>query len=817
LTTRLFQDARYALRVLRKSPGFTAVAVLTLALGIGVNTALFSVASYLLRSLPGVTHPEQLVQVWRQTTSKEGAIGIGLGFIPFQDYFEYRRATDVFTLAAAKVHPVRMMHEGASTPGQVEVVTGNYFETLGVKPRLGRVLQEDQLEVTSGAPVAVASYSTWQRRFGGAPDVVGKSVKLNGQPFTIIGVAPREFNGLARGFRIDFWVPTSAYDHLFPNDAGALTSRGRSWWIFTGRLKPGVSIEQAQDRAIAINKRLAEEFADDRGSEARVFANETGPPEQRRSFVFVLGGFLALGGLVLLVACANVCNLLLARAQARHREMAIRSALGASRGSLIRQLLTESALLAVLGGGLGLLLAVWTNSLITAWWWPEVDGRLDSQLTIDGHAMGYAGLLLFLATIVFGLVPALRLSSLNLVPALKGESSPRPSRRRLSGGLVIAQVGTAFVLLVISGLLVRSMRTAEQTDLGFDARNVLAAQLDLAAEGYPKSSWPRIYRDLRDRAASLPGVTSATIAGGLPMVDPNFGAAVPEGSPTAGIGHQQVWYFFADPDFLPTLHIPLLEGRNFEPTDDHDRRRVAIVTRSLAHLCWPGQSPLGHVLRMHAPETEGEPIEIVGVTADAKLGDFREHAPHGVFLSLAQSDPAVLSVVLRTTGDPRQWSNPLRRAIQEVSPEVQSSPQTYERLLQGAFFVFRVGAMFALALALLALLLAMVGLYGVIAFGVSQKTREVGIRMALGANASHVLWLFVRRGLILTAAGLALGLLGALASTRVIGAYLYGVSPVDPTTFALAPVVFGVVAVLASYLPARRATRVDPMVALRCE
>jgi predicted permease len=378
-------------------------------------------------------------------------------------------------------------------------------------------------------------------------------------------------------------------------------------------------------------------------------------------------------------------------------------------------------------------------------------------------------------------------------------------------------VGTAFVLLIVSGLLLRSMRAAEDTDLGFDAKNVLVAQLDLATEGYPKAAWPALYRDLRATASALPGVTRATIAGGLPLADPNFGAIEAEGSVTAQAGHQQIWYFFADPDYLRTLRIPVLAGRDFAPTDDHDHRRVAIVTRSLAERLWPGQTALGRRVRLHNPETEGEPIEIVGVAADAKLGDFRDGAPHGVFLSLAQSDPSPVSVVVRTAGVPGAWSNDLRRAMLQVNADMHASPRPYAELLQGAFFVYRVGASFAVALAVLALVLAMVGLYGVIAFGVSQKTREVGVRMALGADAGHVLWLFVREGLILTAIGLVAGFFAALGSTRLLAAFLYGVRPTDPATFVVVPALFGAVAFLASYLPARRATRIDPMVALRCE
>jgi predicted permease len=810
---RFLQDIQYALRMLVKSPGFTTVAVVTLALGIGANTALYSVARSVTRTQPGVARPDELVQVVGKTTAKDG----GFGLLPFQDYFEYRQASDLFALAGLKFNLAKVTFRGDSAQVGIAVVTGNYFDVMGVKPLLGRAFREDETEARTDTTIAIASHVAWQQRLGGAKDIVGQTVKLNGQPFTIVGVAPEGF-GQGVGPVLEFWVPTGAYDQLMPHDAGALTQRGRSFWGFVARLKPGVTLEQAQARLTPIATRLEGEYPNtNRGITARVVGDDGGDPARRYAFLFAVTAFMILGGLVLLVACANVCNLLLARAQARHREMAIRAALGASRGRLVRQLLTESVVLALLGGVVGVLFAVWTNDLLMAYWRPDVDLAINFGFEIDASALGYTAILLLMSTFFFGLVPALRLSSINLVSALKGDGgSPGGRRRWLSGGLVVAQVGTAFVLLIISGLLVRSMRAAQRSDLGFHPEKVLVAQLNLNVEGYPKSSWPQLYRDLRERVSAVPGVEKVSLAEGLPIVGWGFASFFVEGAD--GVGErQQTGLATVDADYFDVLGMPILEGRAIQATDDRDHPAVAVVSQSFAKHYWPGQSAVGRTIRLH--ELGGPQLQIVGVVRDVQFGTFNEGSARAVFASLYQNDSAGVSLLVRTPGEPQAWAPGLRGAVKDVNPEMLLlGVQSFERALaQSAFFVFQVGATLAIALGVLALLLAIVGLYGLITFGVNQKTREVGVRMALGAASDHVLWLFIRRGLVLTAGGLAAGLLVALATARLIASFLYGISALDPATFVVVPVLFGLVALLASYLPARRATRVDPMVALRCE
>jgi predicted permease len=813
--SRLGQDVAFALRMFVKSPAFTIVAVVTLALGIGVNTGLFSIANFMLKDVPGVQEPERLVQVWGQIAEKSGGFG-GAGFVSYLDYFEYRRATDVFDLAAEQVYQMKASWKEETGRTLGEVVSGNFFDVMGVKVTRGRAFTAAETETGSGPAVTVITHTSWQRRFQGQ-DVLGQTVKLNGQPFTIVGIAPENFNGLVRGAIVEFFVPTAAHDQLFPGNAGALAERGRAFWLFTGRLRPGVTIQQVEARIKPIAEQLAADYPKtNRGLAAKVFPL-AGNPEQQRGFLFVIGAFMVLGFLVLLFACANVCNLLLARAQARHREMAIRAALGAGRGRLVRQLLTESVVLAAVGGALGVLMAVWTNSLVMAWWSADAEVPLQRFLVVDGRTLGYTALLLVVATISFGLLPALRLSSLNLVGALKTEgASPRGSRRWLSGALVIGQVAAAFVLLIICGLLVRSMNKARDADLGFEPKNLLAASIDLSLESYPRAAWPTLFRELQQKMAALPGVESASVSEGLPLIA--GGGTYPMKYEIDGVeGPQHSNFNFADEHYLRTLRLEVVEGRNIQATDDSDHRGVALVSKSLANQYWRGQSPIGrHIHPDFVKDNDG--LEIVGVFPDIKAGDFREPS-RLVLLSVYQTERPDLNLLLRTKGEPTQWASALRGVVKQVSPEMSLfQVGSYERQLRrGVFFIFEVGATFAFALALLALVLAIVGLYGLIAFGVSQKTREVGIRMALGAAAAHVLWLFIRRGLILTGAGLAAGLATALALGRVLSTYLYGVSSFDGATFVAVPAALLIVAIAASYLPARRATQVDPMIALRSE
>jgi predicted permease len=814
--SNLLKDLAYGVRMLLKSPGFTGVSVLTLALGIGANTALYGVASELLKAMAGVPHPEELVDVVGMRTNEEG----GYGLLPYADYIDYVALDEVFSLSAVKGTLVKLTWKTDSALVLAEIVSGNYFDMLGVRPILGRTFSGDETAGSVGSPVTVVGYAAWQKRFGSVTNIVGETVKLNGQPFTIIGVAPKGFVGRGRQIAQDFWVPTSAYDLLVPADTGALRERGRAYWTFLGRLRPGVSLEQAQARVTSIADQLARDHpSTNRGITARVLLENVGDPRQARVFRFAVFAFMVLGGLVLLVACGNVCNLFLARAEVRQREMAVRAALGASRARLIQQLLTESVVLAVLGGLAGVVAALWTLDLLRSWR-PDIDIPIVPGLVVDRGALGYAALLLVLSTLFFGLVPALRLSSLRLVPAIRGDRTGEGgSRRWFSGMLVIGQVGAAFVLLIVSGLLVQSLRAAQRVELGFDPANVLTARLDLSLEKYDKRAWQNLYREIRDRLAALPGVVGVSVAQGLPILRPDGASFFVEGLSGAEGDRQEATLIYADPEFLRTMRIPLVGGRGFEPGDNRDRPNVALVNRSFAEHYWPGQNPLGRMLRLN--EAEGPRVQIVGVVADSKYNAVAERRSHCIFVPLYQNDVPAVSVLLRTAGEPAAWAPRLRSAVKEIDPEMLLLDlQPFERLLGqigGGFFIFRLGATFAAALASLALLLALLGLYGLIAFGVSQKTREVGVRMALGADRASVVWLFVRKGLLLTAAGLAAGLVAAAIVTRLITTYLFGVSATDPATFVAVPLLFAAVALAASYLPARRATRVDPMVALRCD
>ncbi|HEX8293920.1 MAG TPA: ABC transporter permease [Pyrinomonadaceae bacterium] len=829
----LWQDVRYGARALWKSPGFTLVAALSIALGIGANTAIFSlVNATLLRRLP-VAEPERLASVF------SGMPGGLYSTSSYPDYVDFRDRNEVFEGLAARAGISASLGVGDHADLVVgSIVTGNYFEVLGVSAARGRVLTPEDDRTPGAHPVAVLSHGLWQRRFGGE-EVVGRQLALNGQQFSVVGVLPAEFTGVDQGRADDIYVPMAMQAVVRPPRGGysgemnpdLLKVRGNRWLWMVGRLRPGVGPEQAAAALAVVAKQLGETYPDtNKGRVVTLARAGEGDPEARGSLVSVAGLLLSVVGIVLLIACANVANLLLARAAGRRREMALRLALGASRWRVVRQLLTESLLLALLGGAAGLTLALWAIDLMKAA--PPPPGALPvaPAFTVDAWVLGFTLALSALTGVLFGLVPALQASRPDLVPALKDEtvSLDRGRRFSLRGLLVVAQVALSLVLLVGAGLFLRSVRHARAIDPGFDAERLLVAQLNINLLRYTRAQGREFYRQVVERVGALPGVESVSLARNVALT----GAAstrglliegqAGEGNDLRGegggpsAGDSTVGVNVVGPDYLKTLGVPLVRGRDFAATDTEEGPGVVLVNEAFAARHFAGQDPLGRRLSFNG--ARGPWREIVGVARDSKYYTLGEARTPFVYLPLAQNHETGMALVVRAGGEPSALAASVRREVQSLEknlPVADARPMT--EVLGTALYAARTGAAMLTGFGLLALLLAAVGLYGVMAYSVARRTREVGIRMALGARRSDVLRLVLREALTLVACGVALGLAGAWAATRLLAGFLYGVSTTDPFTFLGTTAVLVAAALLACLVPARRATKVDPMIALRYE
>jgi predicted permease len=818
----LLRDVRYGLRTLVRSPGFSALAVLTLGLGIGVNAAMFSVAHGYLWKGPAVADPETLAVVY----AKNRADGSYADF-SYADYLDFREARDVFSAVIGYYPlPLSLSHGAANDRVWGEVVSGNYFEVLGVAPALGRAFRADEDRTPNAAPVAVISHRLWQSRFQGRPEAVGETLKLNGRAFTVIGVAPPRFSGLyLPGFHPDLWVPTMMLEALVPGADARPFERGRTTLRVTGRLRPGVSAAQAQAAVGAIAQRLEREFPQtNRGYEAAVIPEPQARPEPdgARVVSLIAAIFMAGVGLVLLVACANVAHLMLARATARQTEMALRLALGAERRHLVRQLLAEGGLLALGGGALGALLA-WagTEALAAAMVLPT-DIPLVFEFGLDGRGLAYTLAVSLAAALASGLTPALQAARTDVVHGLKNDGRAGSGSRhsRLRQALVVSQVALSCLLLVSAGLALRTLQAVGEVKPGFETRGALLVSVAPGLQGYTDERGQAFYRQLLERTAALPGVRSASLARFLPLDFSGSGGTVyvdghhsrPDVQP------ESVGWARVAPGYFEALGTRILDGRGFTWDDGPSARRVVVVNETLAKRYWPGASPLGRSLRLDGAESE--PLEVVGVAQDGKYRDLFEAPQSYLYLPLAQDYRGDATLVVRgQTADPTGLLPALREAVRGIDADMPLyDPKTLEALVAGrAMLAPRFAAGLAGVFAVLALVLAMVGLYGVVAFGVARRAREIGIRLALGASPARVRRMVLAEGARLCAVGAALGLAGALAVSRLLSGLLFGVSAVDPATFALVPAGLVLAALLAAYLPSRRATRLDPVTALRSE
>ncbi|MDT7688148.1 MAG: hypothetical protein QOE46_907 [Acidobacteriota bacterium] len=817
------KDVRFGLRVLWKSKGFTAVAVLTLGLGIGVNTAIFSgVSAFVLRPLPGTGDPDRLMTLFEAEANGSS----GYNDFSYPDLLDYRAQTDVFdgVLAYSMTQAALSGDREQTDVAWGQSVTGNFFDVLKVKMQLGRGFLPEEDATPGTHPVVVLSNDLWRTRFGADPAIVGRSVQLNGHPFTVVGVAPAEFTGSKWALGMKFWVPLMMKQQVLGGTNDWTTQRGNHWLEAMARLKPGVTKEQAAAALTAVATRLEQEYPEARNKNVRVLVvtEQEGRWNDLAGVVRLSGGLArVLVGIVLLVACANVANMMLARAVVRRREIGIRLALGASRWRVVRQLLTESVLLALAGGALGLVLSFWLTDAMTTFF-PVIIYQITLDVAPDSHALLFT-LAISLATgLIFGLAPAFQATKPDLVPVLKGESQRAGRARRLSlrNALVVAQVALSLVVLVSAALFVQSFHNAKSIDPGFVMRDAFVVSLNPGLFGYEKEQGRDFYRRLVERVRATPGVEAAGLVDWMPLGDSSssWGPVYPAEKPAPPPG--EGWGAFAEtvsPGYFKTMRIPLLEGRDF---DERDREGVkpeaVVINETLAHRLWPGESPVGK--RMALGRDASEALEVVGVARDQKVRTLGE-PPHNVlYVSVDQTYRGGMSLVVRTPGEAPGVVAGIRQAVKEIDPRMPLyNVRTIEQHLTWAFWAQNMGASLATAFGLLALLLAAVGLYGVVAYTVARRTHEIGIRVALGAQARDILRIVLGQGMALTLVGLGLGLAGALALARVLASLLYGVNPGDLATYILVALLLACVALVACLIPARRATKVDPMVALRYE
>ncbi|HYL68754.1 MAG TPA: ABC transporter permease [Candidatus Limnocylindria bacterium] len=816
----LMQDIRFGMRTLVKNPGFTAVAILTLALGIGANTAIFSlVDSFLLRPLP-VKDPAQITTLAYQLKG-----GLLLNVFSIPDARDIREQTGkVFTSVIA----YQISLDGLKVDGKADrIVTayvgGNYFSMLGIKPALGRFILPSEEETPDANPVMVLGYSYWKTHFGGDPTIVNRKVSVDGHPVTIVGIAPEGFFGLFSLVDIQGYLPLGMAS-IAGNPPDFMVNRGFRIVFLMARLQPGVSIGQAQASLSVVAQRLAQEYPkDDQELSLQVFPElRSRPnPDPKNTILVISGLFMGLAALVLLLACVNVANILLVRATVREREMAIRAALGAGRARLIRQLLTESILLAGGGGLAGIVLGYWGSSALGQMnLATDLPVRLD--FGFDWRVFGFAFGAALLTGIIVGLVPAIRASRGNLAHILhEGGRGLVGGRNRLRSALVVAQVAGSLMLLIIAGLFTRSLGQAQKTDLGFDPKNVVNFVMDPNEIGYNEAQGREFYKNLLQRVRALPGVEWASTANSFPMSYYNNGDTVDvEGydSPKSQ-GTPVSFYNVISSDYFKTLRIGMIHGRVFTDADDQNGQYVGIVNEAMAKQYWPNQDPVGRHFKIGSDPAHT--ITVVGVAKDSRYQGVTGVINPYFYMPFAQhyaiNSLEVLQV--RTAAAPESIIPAVEHVIESLAPElpvfdVKTMGQAINTL--NGLLVYQIGAMLAAALGILGLILALVGVYGVISFAASQKTHEIGIRMALGAQPMQVLTMIFRQGLVIVAVGLVVGLGAALAAAKVVGNFL-AVSPTDPLTYITVSLALTAVALFACYIPARRAMRVDPMEALRYE
>ena len=812
----LLEDLRYGVRMLRKTPGLTAVVAITLALGIGANALIFSIVNgFLLRPLP-VPHPGEIAVL---AANQKADLTLGYSF-SYPEFADFRAQSAPFAQLFGYTLGLRgFSADNRSDQVLAAFVTGNYFPTLGVQPALGRLIQPSEENQPGQQPVIVLGYGYWQKRFAGDPSVIGKQVRVNGRSASIVGVVPRQFTGTQLLTEPAMYMPVSAS----PDDRTA-----RQLTVL-GRLKPGVSFAEAQSSVDVIAARLAKQYpATDAKVTVQVYRERLARPFPVGNSVvpMIAGFFLILAGLLLAMACMNVTNILLARATVRQREMGLRAALGAGRGRLICQTLTETILLGLCGGFVGILIGVWLIPADASNFAPSNFG-VHLELGFDWRVFAYSLAATLFAGIFVGLWPALRASRTDLLAMLqeggRGETAGK-NRQRMRSALVIAQVAGSLLLLVVAGLFVRSLRHAETMYLGLEPDHLLNVTVDPNAVGYDEPRTKEFYRQLKARVLALPGVEAASFAYSVPLGGTNaaYAASITiEGRPLVRDQQPPMLFFNnVDSSYFDTLRIPLLRGRPFTDLDNAASPPVAIVNQYMADRFWPNQDALGKRFRFKGPYGPAKTVEIVGVATNGKYVFIGEGPDPYFYVPLAQNFTAMRALQVRASGAPEELVQPVRQVIRTLAPELPIMQANTMRETQGGatgLWFYRIGAQLASMIGGVGLVLAMVGLYGLVSFNAAQRTREIGIRMALGGTARDVMSLILRQGVWLVTLGLGIGVIAALGATRVMGRLLIGISPSDPLTYATVALLLAAVAWFGCWIPARRATRVDPAITLRYE
>src|SRR5215470_5396308 len=823
----MFQDLRFGVRMLMKSPGFALVAVFSLALGIGANSSVFSLLdAMLLKPLP-VKQPEQLVIV---NMRPAGQPGRGFSSYSYPVFREMREKNTVFSDIFARSGLQTSLSSGGQTERVLgEEVSGNFFSALGVNPLLGRLLTEEDDRTPGGSPVAVLSFNFWQRRFGADPQIVGQTISLNSYPFTVVGVTAKGFHGVEVGVAPDVRIPITMDGQVRPSPGPPIFERrGTTWLGVMARLKPDIGVAQAQAatdtifqifRAPDISK-IKGDSPDGRiwkSLRIQLISAKTGASSLSRQFAQPLIVLTCLVGVVLLIACLNVANLLLARATMRQKEIAVRLALGAGRLRLMRQLLTEGFLLSALGGALGLIFARWGTAMLLGFL-PQ--GRIPTALEIrpDLRMLGFTLGVTLLTGLLFGLAPALQSTRPNLIPALKNETVVVGGARRweLRRLLVILQVALSLTLLIGAGLFARSLRNLRAVDDGYNADQVVTLALDPAQSGYNLERLRNLYNQLSERVATLPGVKTAAYTRNLPMSGSysRFGIEAQGYQPRPG-EEMAVLLNQVGPQFFATFGAPLLRGREFNEQDTPESPKVVIVNDCLARYFFGAENPLGRRITLE----NYKDLEIVGVVADAKYRNLKEAAPQTAYIPFSQYSALIQrTLCVRAASNASALVAAIRGEVRSLDPNLPVfNVKTFAEQINESVSRERLVALLSSFFGLFALLLACLGLYGMMAYAVARRTREIGVRMALGAQAGNVLWLVLRESLLLVLIGTAIGVPVALAAARVTKELLFGLTPNNPLTIALATLVMIAIAALAGYLPARRAAQVDPLISLRHE
>jgi predicted permease len=810
----LRHDLKSAVRLLLKNPGFTAIVVVTLALGIGLNTAVFSaVEALLLRPLPGVRAADEVVQLYR---TWPGPVEYGSNSDPhFQDV--RNRSTGVFSgVAAWAFNSLNLAIDGRAYRVAGMIASANYFSVLGVDAELGRTFVPAEDSGRRAHPVVVLSHSGWRKLFASDRNVVGRTILLNGLNYTVIGVAPENFRGSIPIVSPVLWAPLSQREHLDPEYHGT-DQRGNNSLQVLARLKPGVTVDQARQRMAALIGELRTEYPDDyKDSGINVVPQSKAGihPMLRGAQVGLTSVIMGVVLMLLLIACVNVANLMLARARDRSREMAVRLSIGARRSTLIRQLLTESLLLSALSGAAGLLVAWWAIRLANGVHVTVIsDLDVTADLRLDPMVLAFTLGISLLTGVLFGLAPALQATRPDLVPALKGEAPAGGSRHRLTRGLVVAQMALSIVLLVSAGLFLRNLEAATRIDKGFVTTGGLVAEVDPAMQGYNRSRSEEFYRRLDERLGAVPGVRAVGFADRLPLSlnNSDWTVSIPGYTPSPNES-MSIQVSIVSPGYFAAIGTPIERGRGFTVQDDSLAARAIVINRRFADRFWPGQDPIGRTVEIGTTAHT-----VIGVTPTGKYIRLGEDPTAYMYVAQAQHWQAGMNVVVSTSGNPSSVAPILRQEVTAFDPNLPlSNVRSLDDHLGLAFLPARLAASVLGLFGFLGLVLASLGVYGVMSHSVAQRHREIGIRVAIGAATSRVVRLLMGDGLRLVGLGIAIGLVGAVAGARLLSGVLYG-SGLDPVTFAAVPVVLGLVAVLAIWIPARRAAGVNPVVVLRQE